>query len=129
MKRYINYLITFIFGLVFALAVILLKDGFTQEQIKDTYKILSDAFFVPGILFVCFGLLIFSSNEGTFDMLKYGFKWLVNTFKKDMPKMESFYDYRMAKHEKTKSFGYICLVGLLFIAIAAIFAYLYMKQK
>lgn len=129
MKRYLRYLITAGIGLVFTLLIIILKDGFSQKEVKDTYKIIADALFAPGILFVCFGLLVFSSNQGTFDMLSYGVKWLFNTFKKDMPKMESFYDYTIAKHEKTKSFGYICIVGLFFVAISFIFAYLYMQHK
>ena len=61
-------------------------------------------------------------------MLAFGVKWLKNTFKKNMPKMESFYDFKEARHEKSKSFGYICIVGLFFVAISALFAYFYMKN-
>lgn len=127
MKKYLKYLITAGIGLFFTILIIIGKDAFGQKDIKDTYKVLADGFFVPGILLTCFGLLIFSSNEGTFDMLAFGVKWLVNTFKRDMKKMETFHDYRLARHENTKSFGYMCIVGLFFVAISAIFAMLYMK--
>ena len=128
MKKYLRYFVTTGIGLIFSALIIFGKGAFCQNEIKDTYKILADGFFVPGILFVCFGLLIFSSNEGTFDMLAFGFKWLINTFKKDMPRMGTFYDYRMSRREKSKSFGYICIVGLFFVAISALFAYLYMQK-
>ena len=129
MKKYLRYYVTFGIGLFFAALIIFTRGAFSKENIKDTYKILSDGFFVPGILLLCFGLLVFSSNEGTFDMLAFGFKWLKNLFKKDMPKMGSFYDYKLARHEKSKSFGYICIVGLVLVAISAIFSYLYIYTK
>ena len=129
MKKYLRYYVTAGIGLIVAALIIFGKGAFSQKEIKETYKIIADGFFVPGILFVCFGLLIFSSNEGTFDMLAFGVKWLKNTFKKNMPRMESFYDFKEARHEKSKSFGYICIVGLFFVAISALFAYFYMKNK
>ena len=84
MKKNLKYLITAGIGLFFTILIVIGKDAFGQKDIKDTYKVLADGFFVPGILLTCFGLLIFSSNEGTFDMLAFGVNWLVNTFKRDL---------------------------------------------
>ena len=80
MKKYWKYLITFVVGLLMGLFVFLIKDAFSFTEKAKIVEVLIDATFVPGILMVCFGLLILSANEGTFDMLIYGTKQFFNMF-------------------------------------------------
>lgn len=126
MKKLIKYLIVVGVGFLIFTFVVLGKRIFSQTELKTIYLILSDGFFVSGTLITCFGLLVFTSNQGSFDMIIYGFQMFINKFRKDINarKYKTFYEYREAKSGNKKRFGYICLVGLCFIAISALFVYL-----
>jgi hypothetical protein len=127
MKSWLKYVITLSIGLGFALIIMVSKGIFTQEDPNEVYKILSDAFFVPGVCITGFGLLILASNGGTFDMLSFGMKKFFSLFKRDLKGTmnETFYDYRLAKEGTEKSFGYMVIVGLVFITLSVIFVVFY----
>lgn len=122
-----KYIITSSIGLVVAILIVLSKDIFSQSEATKVYHILCDAFFVPGVCISCFGLLVFASNEGTFDMIVYGTKKFFSLFKKDLTKekYKTFYEYKDAQRETKISFAYLLFVGLAFIAISMIFLMLY----
>ena len=82
MKKYSKYIITFVVGLLIGLVVFVIKDAFVLEDSKKIIAVLIDASFVPGILMVCFGLLVVSANGGTFDMLVFGTRQFFNLFRK-----------------------------------------------
>ena len=123
MNNKYKYLITLIIGLLFAFIYAVLNNIFAQTDREKIFHILTDSFFVPGILFVCFGILVFSSNGGTFDMIKYGTVRFLSLFKRDYNdvKYKSYYEYVSEKHEKNQSFGYLIMVGIVFIIISLIF--------
>ena len=126
MRALRKYLITLLVGLVGVVAIIASKDIFAQTLPKDVYHILCDAFCVVGVVIECVGLLIFSSNEGTFDMIVYGVSSFVDMFKKERTrKYETFYDYRAARQDKRIKFGYLLIVGLFFLAVSGVMLYMY----
>jgi hypothetical protein len=127
MKKRIQYLITFGVGLAFVIIIILSKSIFKVDDLKTVYQILTDAFFSVGVLIFGFGLLVFASNGGTFDMLNYGIRKLVDLFRKDLYKVKdkTFYDYRVSKQEKKSEFLYLIVFGLFFIIISLLFLWLY----
>ena len=127
MKKYLNYIITFVIGLSFSLAIMFSKNVLKQDSSNEVMHILCDSFFVPGVLLLGFGLLVIASNGGTFDMLIYGTKKFFNMFRKNVNKElhETFYDYRTAKSENKMDFLHFIVVGLVFIAISAIFVLLW----
>ncbi len=90
-------------------------------------QILSDAFFVPGVLLAGVGLIIFASNGGAFDMLGFAVLLFFNLFRKDVNKRKykDFYEYRQAKKDKKRSMAFMLITGLIFIAIAVIFIIVY----
>lgn len=100
---------------------------FKQTDKSEIFKILSDAFFIPGVLVFGMGALIWCGNEGTFDMLAYGVRQFFGLFKRNPldEKYKSFYDYREAKKQRKKSFGYLLIIGGCCLALSALFAYLY----
>ena len=122
-----KYIITSAVGLVFAALIAFSKNIFAQTDPKVVFHILTDAFFVPGVCITCYGLLVFSSNEGTFDMLIYGTKKFFSLFKKDMSqeKHKTFYEYKEAQHGNKISFGYLLIIGLALIAISTLFLIFY----
>lgn len=129
MKTVYKYLITAAFGAVLAFIVLLIKDVFHLSQTVDVMKALCDGFFVSGVLIACFGGLVFASNGGVFDMITYGVKNLFWLFKKNPAdrKYKDFYEYREAMKEKKRSYGYMVIVGLAYIAVSLIFLALYYK--
>ena len=127
MQKYVKYIVTFLIGLFISVAIMVSKNVFKQEELVDTMHILTDAFFVPGVIILGFGLLVVASNGGTFDMLVYGTKKFINLFRKDVSKEmnDTFYDYRKARSEQKGEFLYLIIVGLVFIVISIIFLLLY----
>ncbi len=125
MKTVYKYLITGGIGLLIAFAVAVSKNIFFAKELVDVIEILIDSFFVPGILLFCFGLLVLATNGGTFDMLTYGMARFISLFRKDHNdvKFKTFHEYTLAKHEENRPFGYLVIVGLIFIIISIIFIF------
>jgi len=125
--KIIRYLVVSSICLVATLIILLSKDVFHQTEPKTIYHILTDAFFVPGVVMTAFGLLVFATNEGTFDMLAYGVRRIFVLLKRNPQdsKYKTFYDYREAQRENKHQFGYMIIVGLLYTLISFIFLILY----
>lgn len=127
MKKYLKYIITSAIGLIIAFIIIISKNIFEKETLQDVMHVLTDAFFVPGIIISGFGLLVVCSNGGTFDMLRYGIIKFFSLFKKNFnnEKYKTFYEYRMVKSENPRPFWYLIIVGVSFIIISMIFLVIY----
>ena len=118
-----TYLITIGLGLVVAVLMLVSQGTFTETSSIAIYEDISNAFFVPGAIFLCFGVIVWASNGGAFDMLKYGGIKLVDRFRKNVhnKKYPTYYDYREAQKGKGKSFLYFLLVGIAFAIVGAVF--------
>ena len=129
--KLLQYGITTVVLAACSILIMISKDLFTQTNLKEIYKILTDSFFVPGTVAVCFGLLIVASNEGTFYIFTYGMQSFINLFKRDRSKMKykTYYDYKEAMSDNKKPYGFILLVGLVFVAISLIFTFLWIKYS
>ena len=126
MKTFIKYLITFGVGAILSLIVMNSKDLFTQTDLATIYHILSDSFFVSGVLLGGLGLLVFVSNEGVFDILVFGTKQFFGFFRKDKEqKYADFYEYKEAKAQRKLKFGSILVCGAFFILLAVVMLLLY----
>lgn len=127
MKKMRKYIITFGVGLIFVFLIALLKDIFQQDNAKSVFHILTDAFFAIGILMFCFGILVFSSNSGTFDMLHYGVVKLIDLIRNNISnaKYKTFYDFKVDKHETNTPFLFLVIVGTIFVIISLIFLRFY----
>jgi len=110
--------------------IIWAKDLFSQTELVSIFHILSDAFFVAGILITSFGLLIFSSNEGMFDMMIYGVSSFIDMFRvESRKKYKTFYDYRESRADKKIAFGFMPICGIFFLVIAVVMYLLYRKYS
>ncbi len=126
MKAIKKYLITMAVGCVLTFWVVWAKDIFNQTELVNIFHILCDAFCVSGTVITAAGLLVFSTNEGTFDMLVYGVQSFFGMFRKNYTKkFETFYDYRMDRVEKKVPFGFLVICGLFFLAISLVMYYCY----
>jgi len=128
MKKVLNYVIPFLICAIITVVILAGKGSFTKSG-SPLMVDLCDAFFVPGILMFGFGVLVFATNGGTFDMLAFGIRKLFDLFKRDLTKVKyrTFYDYRAAQREKKRSFLNFIFVGLGFIIVSVIFLILYSR--
>ena len=116
MKTVYRYLITAGVGLLIVLLVVLMKNGFEEQDVEIAMQIWCDAFFVSGVFLTCGGLIVVASNGGVFDMLGYAVSLLWYTFKssKVERKYKTFYDYREARKDRKRSVSFVLVVGLAF---------------
>ena len=126
MKALYRFAIVLVIGLLLAALIAGSKGILSQTEPVRIFHILCDGFFVVGVVITSAGLLVFSSNEGTFDMLVYGVKTFMDAFRKERTmKYDTFYDYRVSREEKKLQYGFLLICGLLFLAIAFVMYYLY----
>lgn len=126
MKSFWKYFITLFVGFLGAFGILMSKDLFAQTEPAKIFHILCDSFFVVGVVLTGFGLMIYSSNEGTFDMMIYGVRSFMDLFRKNVTKKyPTFYDYRTSREDKKLKFGFMLICGLFFIALSLIMYYLY----
>ncbi len=104
--------------------------GFQAPTQADLWRMLSDAFLLPGLLMVFAGVLIFVGNDGFFNGVGYVLNRAVDFFipgRAATRKMESYGDYVARKREKKPVTGYACLfiVGGGFLLAAILFVVLF----
>lgn len=119
-------------GLVAAIVIAAIQGLFTANDVKTVLIALCDSFTVPGVIYVCAGLLIFCANGGTFDMLGYGVKAFFSVFQsaeKMKQNKESFADYRERKRSEKRPFVYLIVIGAAFLAIALVLLIVYINLR
>ena len=125
------------YGITAALAALtagghLALHGFSAALPADErYRILCDAFTVPGLMLVLIGVLVALSNEGSFDALGYAVRYAVRRL---IPgaglRQETYGDFveRRREQGRVRGYGFLFHVGLVFLCAAAVFLYLYYRQ-
>ena len=96
-----------------------------------TYRYLADAFTVPGVVYVCIGLLIIFAQHGAFDGIGYALRraarfLLPFIFRKDVTYSE-YLEERRAK-QKTVRVLSLFIVGVALIIVAVVFIILFYKH-
>lgn len=129
MKK-LKYFITLLCGFAASMLIFLVKDIFSQTEAVNVFHILCDGFFAVGIVITAAGLLIFSSNEGSFDAIVYGVGSFIDMFRRTSKrKYETLYDYRESRSEKKVKFGFLLICGLFFILLAMVMYLFYRKYS
>ena len=105
------------------LLLMITRGGFTATDPAERWQVICDALFVPGILLVMMGLLLFAADGGVFDMLKFGIQKalsVVMTKKRREALPATFYDYKEARAAKERApVAFLLIVGAVFIVLAA----------
>ncbi len=122
-KKAAGIAVTFLAGLVIALAVAATRGLFTAGESPEIQKIVSDGCFVASVCLIGFGLLLFAGNGGTFDMLAYGVKSVFSVFQpaKKRKNRETFYEYRTRRQAKKKPFALLIVAGCGFLVLSLLF--------
>ena len=118
-------------GIVSAVGILLVilfvsSSDFGAQTTVDKYKILCDAFTIPGLLMLMFAAMLSISNEGGLDgvsyLVKQGFRML--TFRGIS--QEKYLDYVQHRREnRLTGYGFLYIVGAAFMVIALIFMALF----
>ena len=127
-KEYKEYVITTVVALGFSVLLMLTRGIFQEKEIDMIITIISDAFFIPGVLLLCVGLIVYASNEGLFLSISYGFKTIGRTItaKKDERLMdEKYHEYYARQIQKKTKCKHFLIVGVAFIVISLLFVVIY----
>lgn len=129
MKKHLKYIITFGIGFIVFIGILLSKKIFSLTDKLEIFRALSDASIVPAVVIGGVGIIVFVDNNGVFDIIFYGVKLAINAFSRDINKRKykTFYDYKVAKHEKDTPYGFLLIVGGFFLLLAIIFLICYMN--
>ncbi|MBR2045079.1 MAG: DUF3899 domain-containing protein [Agathobacter sp.] len=128
-SEYKTYVITALVGLAVSVYICFSRDIFGAETVADAITILSDAFFVPGILLLCVGLILYAANEGIFNAISYGMKILGRSFrgKKDEKIIdEEFHEYHARVSQKKSKIKHFLVVGGVYVVISIVFVVVYL---
>ncbi len=126
MKKVLKYLMPILICAIATVLILVGRDAFVKSG-QDLMKDLCDGFAVSGIVMLGFGVLVFATNGGTFDMLAYGAIRFFNLFKRDLTKVKyrTFYEYRQAQNEKKRSFLHLIIIGAGFLIVGVVFLIVY----
>lgn len=123
------YVITFIVGAFMAFGVLMMDNAFSADTLLiDRIRFFSDAFFIPGVLIFCIGMMIFVAGKGSLDGLTYSLQFL----KREIflrQKMETFADYKARKAEKKTPYGFLLLAGAAYLLLGLLFAVIYLQME
>ena len=118
-----NYAICFGIEALIAFLVIWSRGFFTQSPAVNV-QILSDAFFVPGILMTLFAGMLYVSGEGALIGIGFVMRNVVLAFiPMGRAKHELYADYRTRKLSEAKKHNSSCILvsGLIFLFIGVVF--------
>ena len=102
---------------------------FSTQSLMEQYRILCDAFTIPGVLAIMFAFLLAISNDGFFLGLSYAVGVAMKAL---IPggrlKIEKYYDYvERRKGKKITGYGFLFLVGGVCLAAAVVFMVLFYR--
>ena len=127
-KRFVKYALTAAVGAVMASLVVDLHGFSAAADSTERMRILADAFTIPDVVLLCFGLLVVVSNEGIFDGIAYAVRYAVNMLiPGSHKKFERYADYLEHKHAKGKArgFGFLFVIGGIYLAAGVLFTVLF----
>ena len=94
----------------------------------DRYRILADAFTVPGVVIFLLGVLAALADEGVFEGVNYAVTYTVKMLiPGNVREQESYGDYIVRRRERGKlgGYGFLYATGGLFLFAAVVFVGLY----
>ena len=104
--------------------LVIWSKGFFAHSAMVNLQILSDAFFVSGILMTLFAGMLYISSEGALIGIGFVLRNVVLTFiPMGRAKHEKYIDYRTRKLSEAKNQNDSCILvtGLIFLAIGIVF--------
>ena len=113
----------FIAGMMAYLAL-WLRDFSTDLPLLEQYRMLSDAFTIPGVILIMVGFLVMIANAGNLMGVAYTVGHAIrNLVPFANRRDERYYDYYKRKKEQGKvtGYGFIFITGAVFMAVSLVF--------
>ena len=126
-RKYAGWLACAAVALAICAAVVLHERSYAEWSLL---RMISDGFFTAGVVLAGLGVLIWVANFGGFTALGYGWYLLVRKLSASRARFEerlSYLDYVRQRREKNKNPVCILVTGLICIALAGAFLYLYWR--
>jgi hypothetical protein len=122
-----KYLTAASIGGVLVCLTLWLNDFSSLTEKLDRYRVLTDAFSIPGVILIMVGCLVFISTDGFFDMISYALSKLGRSLVPFSKKTdESYYDYKTRKSgQRFTGYSFLFFTGLAFLAVALVFLALF----
>ena len=101
---------------------------FEGAVLMEKYRMLCDAFTIPGVGLIMIGGLCWVAGQGAVDGLTYAVRFAIFSLipGKRVERDEKFADYVMRKRGKrTQGYGFLFWSGLVSLLIAGVFMYLF----
>ena len=104
------------------------RNVFQLEKL-EMYRVLCDAFTLPGIFLMLFGLMMVMNDLGALDTLAYFGHYLLHTF---LPvafgEGQSYVDFIEERRSKrNKGYGFLFIVGGAFTLVGVVFLILFLR--
>jgi hypothetical protein len=121
----IKYAVAIGLWLCFALWYLVSNDVL-HAGTKDIYRLVSDAFGVPGLLCLFAGLMIYLSNEGAFDGIGFILQYVFRSLIPGAQKMENYGTFReRSREKKITGFAFLPIIGAVLQVLSLVFTWLF----
>ena len=122
-RPWVKYAVTAGVNLLIAVAYFFSKvpvSAVAETPMLEIARNLSDAFLIPGMFTLMLGLLFWVASEGALDGVKYVVSFIPKMLIPGKHKrIEKYGDYVERQNTKRKrGFGFLCIVGAAFVALA-----------
>lgn len=128
-RAIISYSVTFVIAAATTVMILFYKNAFETRSLRTLYGVLSDAFFVPGVIIVGFGIMTHIAQGGFLDGISYSLKRAALSFIPGgrIKKEETFAEYKERKNDTRKKTEVMSMyvVGGVFLLVAIVFVALY----
>lgn len=124
-----EYVVALLINLGIMVAFAFWKKMFTEMPTVHLYRNLSDMFFTLTVINGGVGILVWATNEGSFDAIAYGLRSFFSMFSPYGPKTKygSYYEYKQVKGHQRYPFGFLLVYGALFLILSLIMYGQYLK--
>lgn len=131
-RNLISYGVSILSGGGIAYLYISLRE-FPAESAAENYRMLADAFTIPGLLFIMFGALLWAAGKGALDGIGYALGYALRAL---LPggrfvKEGTFAEYleeKKAKRKKAAAYSFLFFTGVAFLIVSGVFIYLFYKK-
>lgn len=130
-KAPVRYAVTAVLAALTAAGHLWLHGWSSVLPEEERFRILCDAFTVPGLMLVLITALVALSNEGSFDALGYAVRYAVRRLIPGLGlRQETYGEFveRRREQGRVRGYGFLLHVGLVFLCAAGVFLYLYFRM-
>lgn len=125
-KSFPRYVITILIGAGLVWLTLDLHGYSSLTSQVDRYRLLCDAFTIPGMILLMLGLLVLVSGSSGLDGITYVLHWLRLTLIPFGGKQPRYADHVQRRRERKKVHGgFLIISGCLFLAAAIVFLILF----